>query len=99
MHPLGKNYRGAGQKRESSLSYHYFHAVGLTSWMQSSLNAIVALNLDLKAPRVVRAFIQLTNNVIGKLANESSLQVNVMSHGLTNLNRINVARDVTDILS
>ena len=39
--------------RESSSFYHYFDAVGLTSWMQSSLNAI-ALNLDLKAPRVVR---------------------------------------------
>ena len=45
------------------------------------MNAI-AFNLDLKAQRVVRAFIQLTNNM-----------------GLTNLNRINVTRDVTDIVA
>ena len=85
------------KRGESSSFYHYFHAVGLTSWIQSSLNAI-ALNLDHKAPRVVRAFIQLTNNVIGKLANES-LQVNIISHGLPNLNRINVARNVIDIVA
>ena len=85
------------KRGESSSFFHYFHAVGLTSWMQCSLNAI-ALNLDAKSPRVVRGFIQLTNTIIGKLANESS-KVNNKFHDLTNLNAVNVARDVTDIVA
>ena len=83
------------QRGGSSSFYHYFNAVGILSWVQSSLQANI-LSPSIKSSRIALKFLEVLEAILEKTVEQSNI-VGPESPSCPQFDIVKVARGVTEV--